>query len=400
MQADHPGAASPVESGARAEPGPGADCEKPVPLPHAQPRKGAPRPHTHEGQPDCERRERVSEQVSEMAAEYRAELGRRLGIRKAQPAADADARPRSCLELMAEDYCAELGVFPPPPQSPSASPTRRSSTSSSAEPAPARRSASPGPTINFAGAAGGLGQDNTVILFDWDDTLFPTWFLHEVVLPCLPGDTREATLPSDSPFREALATHASTVRALLMVSRAVAQVAIVTLALRPWVLTSAERFLPGLDLPELLCRLGIPVYYAREHVKRPDACLAQVEEGVDIFTVAKRATMMKCLRKLYGRRKGLRMNVISIGDSLAEKDAIKEVLWAACEQPQLAGMVATPLCKTVKFCHQPSVQQLGDQLQILAMWLKRMAAHGEDFDVSMDDPEELRTRGHSLFLGA
>merc|ERR1712187_814826 len=113
------------------------------------------------------------------------------------------------------------------------------------------------------------------------------------------------------------------------------------------VLTSSERFMPGLNLGDFLQRLGIPVYYAREHVKRPDACLAQVEEGVDVFTVAKRATMMKVLRKLYGKRPSV-MNVISVGDSLAEKDAVKEVLWAACDLPQREGVLYLSLCKTVK----------------------------------------------------
>mmetsp|Transcript_63693 Transcript_63693/g.176639 ORF Transcript_63693/g.176639 Transcript_63693/m.176639 type:complete len:435 (-) Transcript_63693:190-1494(-) len=379
-----------------------SEDDMPAPLPHAPRRAGAPRPLTHDGMLDLEKRGRASEQVSEMAIEYRAELGRRLSVRK-PASASSDSTPRSDLEIMAEEYCAEFGVFPAPPQSPSASPVRRSYNKESR--ASSRRSASPCAGLASLGnatgpAPGHIGPDNTVIIFDWDDTLFPTWFLQEVVLPCLPSNAREAALPSDSPFHETLAAHASTVRAVLMVARALAQVAIVTLALRPWVLTSAERFLPGLDLPELLCRLGIPVYYAREHVKRPDACLAQVEEGVDIFTVAKRATMMKCLRKLYRKRKGLRMNVISIGDSLAEKDAIKEVLWAACEQPQHEGMLATPLCKTVKFVYQPSVQQLGDELQLLAMWLRRMASHSEDFDISMDDPEDLRLRGHGLFMSS
>jgi len=186
-----------------------------------------------------------------------------------------------------------------------------------------------------------------------------------------------------------------------MVARAFGQVAIVTLAVRPWVLTSAERFLPGLDLAGLLEKLGIKIFYARENIKRADACLAQIEEGVDVFTVAKRATMLKCLRKVgkkmakkAGSQSSLRMNVISVGDSLAERDAVKEVLWAASEQ----WPGESPLCKTVKFNYQPTLHHLDDQLRLLTMWLQRMASHTEDFDISMDDPNDFTVRGHALFM--
>lgn len=244
-------------------------------------------------------------------------------------------------------------------------------------------------------ARGEASPNGTVIIFDWDDTLFPTWFIQDVGLPCMSADS-EVAIAADSPYREALATHASTLRAALLAARAVAQVAIVTLALRPWVLTSSERFMPGLNFGEFLQRLGIPVYYAREHVKRPDACLAQVEEGVDVFTVAKRATMMKVLRKLYGKRPRV-MNVVCIGDSLAERDAIKEVLWAWCEQPKSEGVLDVSLCKTVKFIHQPSLKQLGDQLHLLAMWLNGMESHAEDFDLNMEFFDDLEVLGHGCF---
>mmetsp|Transcript_82201 Transcript_82201/g.233027 ORF Transcript_82201/g.233027 Transcript_82201/m.233027 type:complete len:284 (+) Transcript_82201:122-973(+) len=255
-------------------------------------------------------------------------------------------------------------------------------------------------TASDAGSPRQGPPGDTVIIFDWDDTLFPTWFLQSVVLPCTPGHgVREAYLPDDSPFNHMLAAHASTLRAVLTVARALGQVAIVTLAMRPWVLTSAKRFLPGLDLAELLGRLDISVFYARENIKRADACLAQIEEGVDVFTVAKRATMLKCLRKSFGKKlvassRSSRINVISVGDSIAEKDAIKEVLWTAAER----WPGESPFCKTVKLDYQPTMHHLGDQLQLLALWLERMVVHTEDFDISMDNPEDVTVRGHGMFM--
>merc|ERR1712241_112140 len=112
---------------------------------------------------------------------------------------------------------------------------------------------------------------DTVFIFDWDDTLFPTWFVSEVVMPCLPPGAAKSdvSLPEDSPFYEALAKHGRTVRSLLTSARAIGRVGLVTLAQRPWVLSSAHRFLPGVDFKQILKDLDIPVIYARECLRRP-----------------------------------------------------------------------------------------------------------------------------------
>lgn len=144
---------------------------------------------------------------------------------------------------------------------------------------------------------------DTVFIFDWDDTLFPTWFVSEVVMPCLPPDAKsDSTLPVDSPFAEALAKHARTVRSLLSSARGIGRVGIVTLAQRPWVLSSAQRFLPGIDFKLVLKELDIPIIYARECLRRPMISQAKIEEGVNVFTVAKQAAMLKALKKLYGKK--------------------------------------------------------------------------------------------------
>jgi len=359
---------------------------------------GSPRPLLQDdGSPGTDDLEALREQVSAFAAEYRENLGRRVAGRRAAAAASGGPHQQiSDLEILAEDYTSELGVVP----SIFSRGKRRSESDAAASEDPPSASCSsdapplPPPVPRDESTA-------SVILFDWDDTLFPTAFLQEMVLPKLPAVAKETGLPADSQHFNTLAAQARMVRAVLTIARTVAQVAIVTLAVRPWVTTSSDRWLPGLNITDLLRRLGIPVYYARENVKRSDACLAQVEEGVDLFTVAKRATMMKCLRKLYGKRsltQAARMNVISIGDSLAEKEALKEVLWASCEsQRDPQGKIITPLCKTVKFFYQPSAAILGDQLQLVAMWLRRMAVHSEDFDVSMDS-KDLRRWGPKFLM--
>lgn len=233
--------------------------------------------------------------------------------------------------------------------------------------------------------------DDTVIIFDWDDTLFPTWFVSEVVVPCLPPDSNsDSTLPEDSPFAEALTRHALTVRELLSAARGIGRVGIVTLAQRPWVLSSAHRFFPGEDFKQILKDFDIPIIYARECLRRPMISQAKVEEGVNIFTIAKQAAMLKALKKLYGKRPWT--NVISIGDSIVERDAITELLWSHDQESD-----RTPCCKTVKLMEEPSVEQLGAELVLLGMWLRSMASHAEDFDVVMDDSEEMMVKMHARF---
>jgi len=221
-------------------------------------------------------------------------------------------------------------------------------------------------------------KENAVVIFDWDDTLFPTWHVVNVVNPCIPADVSDGPLDNDSPFFQMLETHARMVERVLRIARSMSRVAIVTLAGRPWVTASAAKYLPGLDLEDLLDELDIDVYYAREAVNRTTKhrAFGQTDEGVNPFVVAKRLAMSKCLRRLY-RTSGSGWNVVSIGDSLIEKEAISEVLW--CIGPSQK----TNLCKTVKLFGDPSAKDLGMQLQLVAGWLQKIINHDTDMDVDL-----------------
>lgn len=232
---------------------------------------------------------------------------------------------------------------------------------------------------------------NTVILFDWDDTLFPTWFITEVVMPCLPDP--QANLPHDSPFVDQLAYHAQAMKAMLEAARAAGLVGIVTLAQRPWVLNSAAKYLPGIDFEEVLQELQIPVIYARECLKPHIVQQAAKEEGICLWTMAKQAAMKKVLKKLYGKAPWC--NVLSVGDSVIERDAITEVMWG---HENGSGM--SPSCKTVKLMEEPSVEQLQAQLMLLSMWISRLAHQASDFDIAMDDSEDTMLQIHSRFAAA
>eukprot|EP00438_Fugacium_kawagutii_P035534 Skav214490 [mRNA] locus=scaffold1011:88423:89535:- [translate_table: standard] len=190
----------------------------------------------------------------------------------------------------------------------------------------------------------------TAIIFDWDDTLFPTSHVVQTV---------EGTLPADDAFHAKLDKVSETVRDLLTRAKSCGQVAIVTLSRRPWVTNSANEFLPKLEIEALLKELRIPVIYSRECLKpymmrSPDG---DFEEGVCPLTMAKELAMKKVLKKLYGKNPWT--NVLSIGDSVTERTAITELLWAHM------GEDARSCCKTLKMLQDPSIDQLQMELDII-----------------------------------
>mmetsp|Transcript_71894 Transcript_71894/g.158745 ORF Transcript_71894/g.158745 Transcript_71894/m.158745 type:complete len:360 (-) Transcript_71894:12-1091(-) len=210
----------------------------------------------------------------------------------------------------------------------------------------------------------------TAIIFDWDDTLFPTWHVVQTV---------EDVLPMDDALRASLDKISDTVRELLTLAKSCGQVAIVTLSRRPWVANSASEYLPKLGIEALLKELRIPVIYSRECVKpymmrSPDGAF---EEGVCPLTMAKELAMKKVLKKLYGKNPW--KNVLSIGDSVTERTAITELLWAHM------GEDSRSCCKTLKMLQDPTIEQLQMELNIIKDALPEMAKRGEDFSLCIDE---------------
>lgn len=170
---------------------------------------------------------------------------------------------------------------------------------------------------------------------------------------------------------------------------------IVTLAKRQWVPRSAERYLPGLNLPALLRELGVTVYYAQEEsVNCPGALIAED------WTTLKRSAMARCLDdwratgEFGGGISSTRLSVVSIGDAVAEQQALQTLIAAS------AGVFANHqlVCKTLKLMDRPSLELLGEELRLLPQWLPKMAAHDRDVDLAIDDPSELAEKARAAGL--
>jgi hypothetical protein len=221
---------------------------------------------------------------------------------------------------------------------------------------------------------------NATIIFDWDDALFPTWYVTEVVLPCRPEEslTEGGQLPQDSLFAKELAHHAEIVESVLREAAKHGPVAIVTLGMKTWVDVSSSRWLPTLNFQALQKELGISVVYARDCLKRHTR---SSDADVNICAVAK-ALAMKVLKKLIcqGHFGG---NLISIGDSQFEADAAKDVLWSISSQHQHLD----PVVKTVKLLNEPNLKELGMQLAFIQDWLHHFVCQTTDFDLCLMENE-------------
>lgn len=218
------------------------------------------------------------------------------------------------------------------------------------------------------------------IVFDWDDTLLPTKWIFAEMAPALCGaeceDLRLADEPlllatragqemsaSNSKFRRALEEHALVVETILRTARAKANVAIVTLAQPIWFERSFE-FFPGLDMQALIKELGIQVFCASWSGSSgsPEALIA-----------AKQVAMAEVFRA-HSPEPSTQWNVLSIGDQLTEREAIKK----CCRCAPLGG--PTPICKTVLLKQEPSLSELTRELRHLDSKLKSLATHGASAD--------------------
>eukprot|EP00438_Fugacium_kawagutii_P001436 Skav215657 [mRNA] locus=scaffold2880:3879:4592:- [translate_table: standard] len=196
-------------------------------------------------------------------------------------------------------------------------------------------------------------------------------------------------LPADFPCYAAIEEHGRLIaKALRLAKTCGDRVAIVSLSERPWVFESADQYLPGLDMKELLKELQIPVYYAPEHAtsKFPPSETAALEHSdfgsQDLNVTMKRNAMLEFLQPV-GQSDFDGLNLISIGDSLVEKEAAQ-----TCAR--VADLEGKPsLCKTIKFMGDPSLKHLNEQLKALTAHLPVLCAYDGDLDLHAQSPDDL-----------
>jgi len=221
--------------------------------------------------------------------------------------------------------------------------------------------------------------EGAAILFDWDDTLLPTSYIRHNL-----GDTQGAE-DAEADVRAKLEAHGERIKDLLRSANKAAHVSIVTLSCRPWVTQSAARYFPGADISALLDELGIDVHYAGEYAAGLPAAPTQQPASLEHLAALKRTAMSRCLARADARLPK-RKNVISVGDSVIEQQALKQLV------PKLGrhtGDRQKPLCKIVKFMDGPSLEELTEQLVFLSPWLRAMVAQQTHFQLCINSTDDL-----------
>lgn len=247
-------------------------------------------------------------------------------------------------------------------------------------------------------------RSQTAIIFDWDDTLFPTSYLRDEV-------RIRFSVPLHEQFPQELATQIAKQLAececraanLLTKAHQCGHVAIVTLANDNWVAWCCRQWFPRVG--ELLTQLNIAVVYANEFVSPGHWMENLGNEAMEKFWgAAKGRAMASILDSFYSQYQGQSWkNVLSVGDSQYEMygllaagksyltrkyiseassvwSANRQDVWQRVEEGHVMNMRA----KCCKLLDLPSIEELTVELQSLEQWLGPMVKLDGGFHLELE----------------
>lgn len=200
--------------------------------------------------------------------------------------------------------------------------------------------------------------EDTILIFDWDDTVLPSSWLQDGGFR-LDGEGKEL-----EPHREELEELARRATETLRVAQQLGKVVLVTNAERGWIEMSCRRFLPTL-MPALG---GVAMLSARTRYESPELP-SPFDWKVRAFEDEIGA--VEDLSALPSQCRGRCNNVISIGDSAHEREALLRV----CAPLQNCR------AKSLKLMERPEIQELVRQHELLAESLPQLVHHDGNLDL-------------------
>jgi hypothetical protein len=286
-------------------------------------------------------------------------------------------------------------------------------------------------------------KTQTVLIFDWDDTLFPTSYVRHDLGCSARKHLKNQNLGPEmmSRVQTTLAKAAGAVDQLLRLADKCGKVVIVTLAKAPWVTDSCMYFYPGIG--ELIEKLDIQVVYAQEgqHIHYDKVNMMAEEQFETFWAEMKGKAIAKALSEFYSQYEGQSWkNIISLGDSDFERfGAMAATMQYAAAQGLVneevfpntklkirggsVGSMGSKLSvsdvkhhinagrgrrmswegtvngqefkvrtKTFKMLDEPTVEELVVELSLLQQWIPLMVKLNDGFDVdlnSLDDKEHI-----------
>jgi hypothetical protein len=234
--------------------------------------------------------------------------------------------------------------------------------------------------------------ENTMIVFDWDDTLFPYHWL------TVNGVNFEI-ISVPSKIVEEMGRFSHLICQILMKAMAIGQVYIITNAQEGWVEATASVFMPNVYslLQDRSMDNYIRIVSARRHQERlqPDSpetwkietfrtVILKFFDGVEshqkksIWAESGEVVEMdnKCAKGPLCR------NVLSIGDSTNERLAINEMR----EYDRNTESSHFYLLKNVKLNDFPTMESLRIQLQVVSNYLEFFSSFNSDLDLMLSEP--------------
>lgn len=194
--------------------------------------------------------------------------------------------------------------------------------------------------------------EDTILIFDWDDTVLPSTWLSEQGLRL---DDISTVSDSQRALLERLAVRAAQT---LTVAKRYGKVVLVTNAEEGWIEMSCSKFIPAL-LPVLA---DVKKLSARSTYE-----VQGVESPFEWKYLAFESEIGSFCRKSDGRRK----NVISVGDSAHEREALIRVT------------ERLPNCciKSLKFAERPGVENLLKEHVLISGCFKHIVDHDGNLDL-------------------
>lgn len=201
-----------------------------------------------------------------------------------------------------------------------------------------------------------IEPENTLFVFDWDDTVLPSTWIQSQGLRLDAGST-----VSDAQRAELTAV-AESVSETLHMARQCGTVVVVTNAERGWIELSCHKFLP--TLAPLL--EGVRRVSARTTYESPQ-CPAPLDWKISAFESEAAKFVCHQTAELETPPK----NILSLGDGAHEREALMRVTY---DMPNCHA-------KSLKFVERPSLSQILRQHDLVKGWFDRIVHYNGDLDL-------------------
>jgi len=243
-------------------------------------------------------------------------------------------------------------------------------------------------------------QSQTVIVFDWDDTLCPSHWIRSnrpnlhYFHPC----------PNNPRYKKPLLELSEVVCNVLRLAAEIGTVVIITNAQVNWVETSAKNFMPSVS--PLLQQLKCNIVYARAVFEmdlagtspkgRPKQSNFEYNYNANIPQQWKEVAFYGELSRFYSKYQAQSWkNIVSIGDQCCERDACNI---AARQRPNNVSKKKSRV-KTLKLLEEPSIEDLTAQLHVVHQWLTGIVMYDGDLEVDLSEDDEIIFELHQRLIG-